>query len=168
MGDYGRFGWGRLGSDVWLDPIGLPGLLRFGPKGRVDYSYEPPEGLRVMVDCYALNVSGETAWAVYHPSFSFVRVDQSGRAAGWSSRLGPIDVIATDGRFVLGCAGWSPARARLGRFTAGEVELLTEVELRMPSGRPGSLVGRGGALHLFSPDGWYRLELASVLGQHRS
>lgn len=167
MGDYGRFGWGRISPELWVEPIGLPGLVRFGPSGATDYRYEPPPRARVVVDCYALNVAPEGAWASYHPGFPLVHVTDTGRSVVWSSDFGPVDSLAVAGPLVLGHTSWNRInRGRLGRLGDSVVRRLGEVELALADGTDlrtvKAFLGRSSALHALSDTAWYRFDLSAV------
>src|ERR1700682_417581 len=167
MGDYGRFGWGRLGPEVWIEPIGGPGLMRFDAQGEASYSYRPPTGMPIIMDCYALNVASNRVWATYHPGFALLGVDYKERSDWWASDLGPQDALAIDGDLVLGYAAFRSKRyASLGRLAGSALRKVDNLEVRLSDGAPAAsiewVVGRGSTLHAFSRTAWYSLDLAAI------
>lgn len=50
-----------------------------------------------IVDCYALNVSGEAAWACYYSSFTIVRAHGQ-QLEGWHNDVRGATALITDGR----------------------------------------------------------------------
>lgn len=167
MGDYGRFGWGRLGAELWIEPIGGPGLIRFDAQGTPAYSYRPPAGVPIIMDCYALNVGSDRLWASYHPGFALIAIDYTERSTWWASELGPQDALAIDGDLVVGYAAFRSKRsACLGRLAGSELHKVSDLEVRLSDGTPPTslewIVGRGSILHGFTTRAWYRLDVMSV------
>ena len=161
MGDFGRMGWGRLGPDEWVDPVGYSGVVAFDASGRRRLEYVPPEGLEIMNECCALNAQTGGAWACYHPGFPLVWIGADGRTAGWRTGLSDIEAVAVDGDRVLLAAaagshrGW---RARLGLGRLDEVEEL-ELQIDPP---PERILGRGDALYAAAGGSWYTLTVAAA------
>jgi hypothetical protein len=66
---------GVFGNRGWRQPIGAKGLLRFNADGDRVYEFEPTSGLDDIVDCYALNVVGNSeVWCYYYTQFPLVKI----------------------------------------------------------------------------------------------
>ncbi|MBU2664120.1 hypothetical protein KOI35_11515 [Actinoplanes bogorensis] len=162
-GVVGNYGWG---SAPGPEPIGQCGLIRFGPDGEPDWRF-PMDDAPGITDCYALNVTGETAWACYYTDFPLVRVE-GGQVTVWRNGLvrGALSLIVDGDRVGL-YGGYDSGAGRLviGQVSEGGGEL-TETgrhRLTLPGGEPLPdrirTVGRGAALHVFHGTTWYRLSL---------
>jgi hypothetical protein len=167
MGDYGRHGWGRIDPQLWIDPIGTDGVLRFSLDGSVTFRYSAPEGFGPVMDCYALNVAEEETWASYHPGFPLVRILSDGRVEAWRSGIWGIDAVAVAGsRFVahrLAASGAAWVRGSLG--PGGSAVDVERVEARLDpgAGEPiETVVGRGSTMHVFTSSAWYRLDVSQI------
>jgi hypothetical protein len=74
---------GIFGNFGWDDPVGARGLNCFDRFGHTLYTYNPPDGLDEMADCYALNVAGDQdAWCYYYSDFPLVHL-RDYQVAGW-------------------------------------------------------------------------------------
>ncbi|WP_372344923.1 hypothetical protein [Streptomyces sp. KL116D] len=60
------------------DELSHPGLRRFSATGEPLWAFTPASGTEDISDCYALNVSGTTAWACAYHDFALLEV-RSGR-----------------------------------------------------------------------------------------
>jgi len=97
-----------------------------------------------VVDCMALNVVGEVAWASYYPGCPVIRID-GGRVSGWRSTVrGARALVVGDHEKILLAGGLGPEQDRLieGRLTAGEVDIIKESRLTLPNGEACLLVRR--------------------------
>jgi hypothetical protein len=161
MGDYGRYGWGRLSPEQWVDPVGYTGLVRFDAWGTRLQEFRPPQGLGLMNDCYALNVSARGAWACYHPDFPLVRVGVGEDAVAWRTGVPGVEALAVEGDEVLlySHRGGAP-RCWAARLGADRLEALAPVDTLPAPARDAAtwVVGRHGALHAFDARTWYRLD----------
>jgi hypothetical protein len=160
-GDFGLFGWGRLSPEVWVDPIGYDGLVRFGWDGRPDLSVVPPPPSLPIIDCFALNVSEGEVWAHSYPNYSLIRVDSSGEVRSWAGIGLPVTAVAVSLPGVLlarmipgqGLRAW---RATLGLDT---LEQAKPVRLELENAGDGpirQLFARGDAIHAITDRAWYR------------
>ncbi|BCJ46980.1 hypothetical protein GCM10010168_35000 [Actinoplanes ianthinogenes] len=165
-GVYGNYGWAGPGPS----PVGDCGLIRFGPDGALDWRFDELDDLPFIDDCYALNVTGETAWACYYSGFPLVRV-QDGRATVWRNDLahGARALLVGDGRVAL-AGGYRGDRDRLvvAELGDGVLHETGRYRLTLPGGDPlpdgARLVGRGPDLHVFAGPDWYRLRIDAVSG----
>jgi hypothetical protein len=163
-GVYGNYGWGGPGAE----PLGSCGLVRFGPAGEPDWRFSPQGDLPSIDDCYALNVSGETAWACYYSDFPLVRV-RDGRATAWSNDLarGARALLVGDDRVAL-VGGYRNERDRLvvGEPSGDTLHDAGRYRITLPDGQPlpehARIVGRGPDLHVFDGSDWYRLSLDDI------
>lgn len=153
-GVLGNFGWGGPGPE----PIGSAGLVRF------DRSLRPVWRLddTGMVDCYALNIDGDTAWAYYYTEFPIVRI-AGGEITIWDTPKGVTGAkavaVAEDRVALYGGYGNDGKRLALGRLGDGRfhverTERLDFPRLRKPDHT--ALYGRGDTLHLIADQRWYR------------
>jgi hypothetical protein len=169
-GDYGVHGWGRLGPERWIDPMGYSGLVSFASTGAVRTTFTPPSGYRAIVDCFALNVWGASAWATYHPGFPIVRVHRSGDVSAWASRLGRVTALAVAGDTLLLVRRIPGDRhaAWLARLRSDQtLEVTATVELSLDGAAPLDdsfrVVARGPLLHAFGEASCYSLDLSPNL-----
>lgn len=163
-GVFGNYGWGGPGPE----PLGSCGLARFGPDADVAWRFPPDAAASSIDDCYALNVTGETAWACYYSDFPVVKVED-GEVTTWRNDLahGARSIIVDDYR--VGLAGGNrPVRDRLvvGELSDGDARAAGRYRLVLPDGQPlpdgVRMVGRGTDLHVFRGTDWYRLCLTDI------
>ncbi|GAA1023034.1 hypothetical protein Aple_096240 [Acrocarpospora pleiomorpha] len=163
-GVFGNFGWGAPGG---LDPIGHPGLIRFTPDFGIAWRYPYKSKFGVITDCYALNVTGEEAWACYYTDFPIVRV-QAGTITGWTNEVnGAHALVVADGRAAL-IGGYGEDRHRVvaGAIEGEAFSPHRPARLVMPDGRPvpreAAVMGRGSELHVVAGQSWLKLDLDSL------
>lgn len=162
-GVYGNYGWGGPGPE----PLGSCGLARFGPDGEQDWRFSPDDTATID-DCYALNVTGETAWACYYSDFPVVEV-KDGNVTAWRNdhAHGARSLVIDEHRVGM-AGGYRPVRDRLVIGELGDSELLDAGRYRLvlPDGRPlpseVRMVGRGPDLHVFHGTDWYLLSLPDI------
>lgn len=162
-GVFGNYGWGGPGPE----PVGSCGLARFGPGGEQEWRF-PRDDAAPIDDCYALNVTGETAWACYYSDFPVVRVDD-GALTAWRNDVahGGKSLVVDDRRVGL-VGGYRPARDRLvvGEMSGADLRAVGRYRLVLPEGQPlpeeARMVGRGAELHVFHDSDWYLLSLADI------
>jgi hypothetical protein len=170
MGDFGRFGWGRLSPEVWIDPIGRTGLRRYDGAGTPLYEFAPPTGVETIADCVTLNVTPDgAAWISYHPRFPLVRIPDAGEAAAWSTDWDTVDALAVLDARVLYYGRFKGRRDTCRVAALGPGPTLTPLrsfEASLPHGRRlGNarwVIGRGAVLHAVDGRAWHTLTLASV------
>ena len=161
-GVLGNYGWGGPGPD----PIGSPGIVRFTPDLRVDWRYPYNAEGGSIIDAYALNVSGETAWSSYYTDFPIVRI-KSGSITTWRGGVRGVQaLIIGEGRCALiGGYGADQSRILIGFLTAeGFVPESTGV-LTLPGGAELGrcrIVGRGAELHVFVGNRWFKTTIADL------
>lgn len=166
-GDYGSWGWGRISQELWIDPVGYPGLVRFGLDGTSLLEFMPPRGFLAVSDCFALNAWRDCAWISYHPGFPIVRVHRSAASRAWASDLGPVTSLAVAADRVLlhqRIQGRSD-RAWLATLDGGSLARIERLDLdlegRLPLEAARWVRGRGPFLSAFTDTGWYRLQVRS-------
>jgi hypothetical protein len=151
--------------------LGSCGLARFGLGGEQDWRFSPDDTATID-DCYALNVTGETAWACYYSDFPAVKVED-GDVTAWRNDLahGAKSLIVDEHRVGM-AAGYSPVRDRLVIGELGDSDLRDAGRYRvlLPNGQPlpseVRMVGRGPDLHVFHGTS-HPLEEAGAAGRHR-
>ncbi|MET7457429.1 hypothetical protein ABZT03_37325 [Streptomyces sp. NPDC005574] len=127
--------WSATGRLTWTsDDAGIPGLF----------------------DCYALNVSGTTAWACPYTDFPLVEIrpDRTHRPLRvWANRVRGTKAAAVHGERVAFYGGYGEERDRLahGEIMETSVEPSDVGLLTLPDGSaPGRrrVVGRGGRIYV--------------------
>jgi hypothetical protein len=168
VGAYGRYGWGRLSPEEWIDPIGISGLVQFDSFGRRLYEFSPPLGEHVMCDCYCLNVTDQEVWTSYHPGFPLVSITSDRRSTAWKTGLSGIGAVAVFADAMLLFVGVNrPRKLLLARIGPVGLENILELDPALDDSSPISdlrwLVGRGKALYGFSSTSWYELRVPDVV-----
>jgi hypothetical protein len=162
-GVLGNLGWAHPGPE----PLGSHGLVRLDPSLATEWRFPSGTPFDDILDCYALNVAGEDAWACYYTSFTIVCI-RGDEVSGWSNDVRGAQALITDGRHVALVGGYEKDRDRVvvgsltgGRFVADATRRLTlPGHHTMPSV---TLVGRGGTLHAFVDERWYQLDLGDLV-----
>ncbi|MFB9925474.1 hypothetical protein ACFORO_04035 [Amycolatopsis halotolerans] len=167
----GYFDEGVLGSNGWggdgaASPVGQSGLVRFSAGLAEEWHY--PGSVRAawgnFLDCYALNVDGDTAWTCYYTDWPVVRIRDDG-VTGWTNGISGATALAVHGSRVALYGGYEPLRDRLvaGVLDDGRFRVTGEYRLVLPDGqevpRQARVFGRGAELHLVSGDDWFRISL---------
>ncbi|GAA1299891.1 hypothetical protein Psi02_77280 [Planotetraspora silvatica] len=158
-GVYGNRGWGKADSPA---PIGSPGLIRFTPELGIAWHYPYDGEFHEISDCYALNVTGEEAWAYYYTDFPIVRV-RAAAVDGWSTEVrGAHALVVADDRVAL-VGGYDEHRHRVvaGCIRGEAFSASRPARLVMPDARPvpraATILGRGSELHVVAGHRWLKL-----------
>ena len=132
---------GVVGTLDWADhpdltPIGQPGLVEFSAMLTPIWRYAPTRGLGFITDCYALNVSDETAWCCYFPDFPLVRIEPELGVHGWQNDLRGVVGVITDGRQFGLVGGYPPYGDRFAtaHLLGEKLELDQICRLTLPNG----------------------------------
>ncbi|MEV4370634.1 hypothetical protein AB0J71_26435 [Nonomuraea sp. NPDC049637] len=166
-GVFGSSGWGEKGSPT---PIGSPRLIRFGADLAPAWRYPYDGEFGAISDCYALNVSGNEAWAYYYIDFPLVRV-RAGAVAGWSTQVRGAHALVVAGDRVALVGGYGEHRRRVvtGSIKGEGLSVDRPTRLVMPDGRPvprtAAVLGRGSELHVVVGTTWLKVgfeDLASA------
>jgi hypothetical protein len=162
-GVFGNYGWGGDGPQ----PLGWSGLIRFNGRFEPEWRFPQATAEHGIDDCYALNVTGEDAWACYYSDFPVIHVSDD-RLTTWpTSGAAATAVLIGDDTCVL-VGGYRNDRDRLvtGTLDAGRFTKTRQARLAMPAGQPlpdGTLlVGRGRHLHAFTGTDWHRVSLDDI------
>lgn len=162
-GVYGNLGWGSAGGP---EPLGAPGLRRFDSRGAPSWSYSWESTRSVIDDCYALNVSGNEAWAYYYSDFSIMRVDEKRRCRQWPTQIRGSQAVAVDRSLAMLAGGYGKAvDLVLLRLGAEEAQVLAELRYSVTFAPepPATLVqGRYDTMHVVQAGQWHRLRVADV------
>ncbi|MEU9399652.1 hypothetical protein [Streptomyces sp. NPDC048242] len=131
------------------------GIRRWSATGQLTWTSDgaPIPGL---FDCYALNVSGTTAWACPYTDFPLVEIrpDRTDRPVRvWANRVRGAKAVAVHGERVAFYGGYGKERDRLahGDITERSVEPTDVGLLTLPDGHaPGRrrVVGRGSRIYV--------------------
>ncbi|MGA3046557.1 MAG: hypothetical protein ABSD67_08045 [Terracidiphilus sp.] len=157
-GIFGNCGWGESGDAT---PLGNSGLVCYDRLGNKVWSFAPPVGFDSIADCYALNVTKSGVWACYYTDFPIISIDSSWDVRGWVTALSGVRALAVSGNSVLAYGGYTENRkaCKLLQLRDRKAEEVAEVQLRLPNGLDlgeSNVIGRGGFLHVFTGDEWYR------------
>ncbi len=168
-GVFGNFGWGQPHGP---EPLGRAGMALWTPSGERILEYSPPEGLGHVVDCYALNVVGEDAWACYYTDFPIVRVRPDGSSVGWlSDARGPHSLVVSAGETVGLIGGYDGLFDRITLVDISDdavapskatYQLTIPDSSELPS--DAYVIGRGHRVHVFAHDRWFSLEIDGLDG----
>lgn len=153
--------------DEASEPYGLIKVDDFGrtiwPSGMGDsYAID-------IVDCYALNVAGDTAWTCYYLDFPIVKVDAIGRANFWQGSPAGVRALAVDRDFALLAGGYGGERNRLVLVDlSGDTARIVE-QCRLDtfeSAQPGAQLfqARNQTLHIVQQGVWRSISVADVVG----
>ena len=162
-GVFGNYGWGSRGHQ----PIGSHGLNCFDDTGEILWRFSGAGDFGEIDDCYALNVQDATAAVFYYTEFPLCLISGEFEKRCFKTGLRGCRSFAINGSTVLFARQYKePAStAHLGKLLNGEVGCLERVEIGLPDGSlisSGQLLGRGGDLHYFDDDAWYRFKLSQL------
>lgn len=161
-GVYGNFGWQSADARV-----GVAGLSCFSRRGQKMWDFQPPEGCDHISDCYALNVTNNGAWACYYTDFPIVFIDSDWRIRAWRTEITGGRALAVDRGKVLVYGGYREQRTRcsLLDLEGSSAQTVADVSLALPYHvdiSSATVLGRGGDLHVFDDDTWYRFSSDSL------
>ncbi|MFD7028668.1 hypothetical protein ACFWAR_11610 [Streptomyces sp. NPDC059917] len=128
------------------------GIRRWSPTGHL-YWTSDGAGIPGLFDCYALNVSGTTAWACPYTDFPLVEMRPDRPVKVWANRVRGAKAVAVHGGRVAFYGGYREEQDRLahGELTETSVEPTESGLLTLPDGsRPGRrrVVGRGSRIYV--------------------
>lgn len=147
----GNYGWG--GSDG-PEPLGSAGLVCYDQTGKPTWKF-PSSNLHSILDCYALNVSGDCVWACTFTDFPIVRIDGRGEVRAWQTDLrGPTQlVIAENAVVVFGGYGAHATDCVLLKLGKDRAEAVADIKLLLPDSvdlKEARVIGRGEIVHVFA------------------
>ncbi|MFD9062338.1 hypothetical protein ACFVZ3_12535 [Kitasatospora purpeofusca] len=128
------------------------GIRRWSPTGHI-YWTSDGAGIPGLFDCYALNVSGTTAWACTYTDFPLVEIRPDRPVRVWPNRVRGAKAVAVHGERVAFYGGYGEEVDRLihGVLTEASVEPTDVGLLTLPDGcLPGRrrAVGRGSRIYV--------------------
>ena len=88
---------GVFGNVAWSEPLGSTGLVARRPDGKVAHTFEPPNGLDRICDCYAMNACGNDVWICYYTDFPLVQIRNGRIQAHWQIPVRGADAFAISG-----------------------------------------------------------------------
>ncbi|MFD7973236.1 hypothetical protein [Streptomyces clavifer] len=128
------------------------GIRRWSPTGHI---YWTSDGASIpgLFDCYALNVSGTTAWACTYTDFPLVEIRPDRPVRVWPNQVRGAKAVAIHGERVAFYGGYGEEVDRLtrGELTEASVEPTDVGLLTLPDGHlPGRrrAVSRGGRIYV--------------------
>lgn len=128
------------------------GIRRWSPTGHI-YWTSDGAGIPGLFDCYALNVSGTTAWACPYTDFPLVEIRPDRPVKVWANRVRGAKAVAVHVKRVAFYGGYGEEVDRLvhGELTEALVEPTDVGLLTLPDGAlPGRrrVVGRGSRIYV--------------------
>jgi hypothetical protein len=176
-------GWGGRGRE----PIGAPGLNRFGPHLERAWSNDTAD----ILDAYALAGAGEGCVLFAYPGRQVVTYSEDGAPASFSAPTGgataaasataiasatasaSANALAIQGDLIALAGGYNPDQDRvvLARLTPGTPGVLPPAlhpigagRLTLPDGTwsPAHVVGRDSTLHAFAGHAWHAIQLRDL------
>jgi hypothetical protein len=161
---------GIFGNLGWEDPVGSSGLVAWSQDGEKLYEHRPAKALDAIIDCYALNVSGnEDVWFYHDSEFTLVHLHLQKLENQWAIPVPESDGFAVSGSQAL-FRGGHEERDTYHLFSLrkkGRFRKVSEIELRDREGNKliaDQIVSRGDTLFLLSGDFLYCLDMNSALG----
>jgi hypothetical protein len=163
-------------GDLWVgyfdegvygdDPLSAPGLRHWRSTGESVWSYQPVAGADWISDCYALNVSGHTAWACTYTGFPLLEIGAGHAIRVRKNPVQGVKGLAVHGDRAVLFGGYGEDHDRLVdcRLTDGAVRPVAEGRLLGSGGGRldrRRLVCRGPRLYVQEPPGteWTVLDI---------
>src|SRR5215471_13127218 len=160
-GVFGNFGWGTPGPH----PIGCHGINCFNAELQL-VTHAP--GKFEIVDCYAMNVVGESVYACCYSDWRVRRIDPSGAQTTWTNTVTGARNLLVSGKMVALVGGYEERdRVVLGSLDEGSFRIATSGNVSLdgaPLPSSALLVARGHELHALVDHDWYRCELKRLRG----
>ena len=173
-------GWRDLGvfaNEDWQVPdlYGSPsarGLAAFDKGGDILALAEASPEHDEIVDCYALSVSGDTAFACVYTDFSLVACSAGGGTRWWSNDLDAIRALAVHYPYALALGGYPKDLGRITLLELGDrrAQPLAQWRLDFVDAAPEKvqlMQGCGATLHLVFNGEWYDWRVSNFLDLHR-
>lgn len=151
-------------GDLWVgyfdegvygdDALSASGLRRFSSSGEPLWAYRPVADSGWISDCYALNVTGRTAWACPYTDFPLLEIRAGDGVRVWKNPVHGAAGLAVCGDRVAFLGGYRERHGLLTecRLTETAVEVVAERLLLRPDGgalaRRRSVVSRGPRLYV--------------------
>jgi hypothetical protein len=150
-------GWSDEGPGFEFLPPSAYGIAAFDDRGTL-IKHAPSEG--TIVDCYALNVSGDTAWACTYTDFPIWQLGNE-RERTWPTNLSGTCALAVSYPHVLAAGGYKAAANRVVLLRLDDRRAATLDEWRLPFGvgdpaEIDMIDGRDDELHVVRDRQWHR------------
>ncbi|MER6349461.1 hypothetical protein ACWC10_23535 [Streptomyces sp. NPDC001595] len=144
---------GYFDEGVFGDPLSAPGVRHWTATGESVWEYRPADGADAISDCYALNVSGRTAWVCPYTRFPLLEIGADHRVRVRENPIRSVVGFAVHAERVVLFGRRGEQRDRLvdSRLTDTAVEPLAESRLVRPDGDPlgrRRVVSRGPRLYV--------------------
>lgn len=172
----GWFDEGVFGNDEWRMPNGewppsSLGIGLFSADG--DYQHLPNFPESGVADCYALNISGEAAWACPYTDFPLLHLRPGSPVRWWRNEITGAVALAVSGRHVLLAGGYSENTNRLALVALdgegkGENARTVATWCLPLAPRRTLLAGRDETIHLIQDGTWHRWRVADALAAANS
>ena len=162
-GVFGNEGW-RMPDRRW--PPSVHGMAAFDDRGALLMHARS----KSVADCYALNVSGNTAWACTYTDFPIWRINNDEERT-WPTYISGTRALAVSYPYVLAAGGYqeNANRVVLLRLNGQSAKAAGEWRLPFGVGYPDnvSLVdGRDGELHVVHDQQWHRWHIRTFIKGH--
>lgn len=145
------------------------GLIKFDDHGRILWRADSNETDPMDVfHCYALNVSGERAWAYYDLDFPIVDIDANGRTRVRKCSMEGASALAVSGEMAILAGGYEEDRNRIVLLDLDDDLAHVVEQFRLDTvpefdpSRPWLFEARGEALHMVHKGVWRRLSVTDV------
>lgn len=163
-GVFGNFGWNSPGPQG----LGAGGLNCFNDKGEILWQFNKHaiDG-EFISDCYAMNVSESAAHIFYYTDFSLCKVDSDFTRTYWKTKLSGCHFFAVDDESILFSGQYDDEASRF--YFSSKLDgklsepILVEANIENSNfNKTGQTVGRGGTIHHFNEDGWFKASIETL------
>jgi hypothetical protein len=161
---------GVFGNFGWDQPLGSSGLVAWHAAGSQVFQYSPVNGLDMICDCYAMNVSGDDVWIYYYTDFPLVQIRDSRTVNHWDMPVSGADGFAVADSYALFRGGYDERDIyHLISLCIPEPKIVQTVELRDGTGQrieADRVAGRGESIFLLRDAEVFRLSIQVVANQN--
>jgi hypothetical protein len=166
-GVFGNVEW-RVPGHEW--PPSSYGLASFDDAGVLVAHANDPPAFGGIVDCYALNVVAETAWACTYGDFPILECRPETGSRWWSTELSGPSAIAIAAPYVLAAGGYEENANRLVLVHLDRDRGENVHEWRLPFSLAGPnpvafVDGRGDQLHVVHGENWHRWRVTDFVSE---
>jgi hypothetical protein len=160
-GVMGNFGWGGPGPQ----PIGCHGINCFNAALQL-VAHAP--GKFEIVDCYAMNVVGESVYACCYSDWAIRHIDPTGAQTTWTNTIAGVRNLVISGTTAALVGGYGGNdRLVVGKLEDRCFRVVTIGSVSLDGARlpySATLIARGNELHALVDHSWYRCELKRQRG----
>lgn len=147
-------------------PVSSGGIVQFDAAGEICWSFnDRVPNSRLVADCYAMTLNGNTLWACYYTDFPIVRIDK-GKTRYWRNAIAGAHAIAVQDGIAILAGGYDEDAGRVAvlRLEGDTSRPIGSLSFRPPApGSAGLVQGRGSTLHIVSDGSWTRIPVYCAL-----